>query len=97
MKSWSSNTTAGARYSKIVQAAEYFLRRERRLPGLRQLRLLAETPAGEGVHHVRFQAAGESGELEVRLRVLPEGHQVLASCQDEQAEFNPAYQLLDIS
>lgn len=84
-------------YTKIVQAAEYFLRREQQLLALDQIHFLETNPAGENEHLVRFQVAGLDQPLNVRIKVDPQGYRVLSSCQDDQPGFAPSYRLLEIN
>lgn len=83
-------------YTKIVQAAEFFLRQQRQLLDLDQLQFQEARQIAEHQHLVHFQVAESEQPLGVRITVDPHGYQVLSSCQDAQPGTTPAYHLVSI-
>ncbi|WP_141610042.1 sucrase ferredoxin [Litorilinea aerophila] len=83
-------------YGPVVQAADYFLRRETGLLGLADLRLVDCQPAPDepDVWTVRFVTATDGARHQLRLRQELSPFELALSCGKEEAEAVPQHRLL---
>lgn len=83
-------------YDFPVQAAEWFLRRDRGLRGIDDLRLVDHAHAADGQTHTRFTGPRDlSYVVRVRTALSPEPRRL--TCGSQREERPPVFELLEIS
>jgi hypothetical protein len=83
-------------YDFAVQAAEWFLRRDRGLAGIDDLRLVDHAHAAAGQTHARFTGPGDGSHV-VRVRAALDPMPRRLTCRSLREERPPAFELLEIS
>jgi hypothetical protein len=83
-------------YEFAVQAAEWFLRRDRGLRGVDDLRLVGHAHAAEGQTHTRFTGPSDLSYV-VRVRTVLSSEPRRLTCHSQREERPPAFELLEIS
>jgi hypothetical protein len=83
-------------FSKPVQAAEHFLRREMGIHGIDQLRLAGSTAAGQDHWITHFQLAGAATTFTIEHSVSRSATPRLVACSDTEPEFIWTHHLSEI-